>query len=188
MKVMLKDTTMAFPAIFEPEAIGDGSPAYGAKFVVDPKNKALVKELDDAIETVAKAKWKDDYKDVLAVLEEEKRLAFSKSPYKNKKTGKVYDGFEGMYSISTRSEDTRPTAVARDGKTHLTKADGKIYSGVKVHASLEFWAQDNTYGRRVNCTLRGVMYAGEGTRFGGTSPASLDEFSDFASDEVEDFV
>ena len=51
----------------------------------------------------------------------------------------------------------------------------------EVTAKVEFWAQDNNYGRRINCTLLGVMYAGEGERFGGGSaPASADDFGAFA--------
>jgi hypothetical protein len=41
--------------------------------------------------------------------------------------------------------------------------------------------QDNKWGRRINCSLRGVMLTGEGENFGGGSaPASADEFASLA--------
>jgi hypothetical protein len=187
MRIMLKDVRLSFPAIFSPAAIGDGEPAYGCKLIIPP-NHPQIKELDLAVETVAKEKWKDKAKQVLDILAEEKRIAFVKGPYKNKKTGEVYQGYEGMFHVSARNAKLRPTALAKDGSP-TTEADGLIYNGCYVHGSLEFWAQDNEYGRRVNCNLRGVMFSRDGEAFGGASAASADEFASLTEgSDASDFV
>ena len=182
--MLLKNKVLAFPALAEPQAIGDGEPAYGGRLIVTPTD-ADVKAIDAAMLAVATAKWKDDGEAVLALLREEKRVAFEKSAYRNKKTGKVYDGFEGSYSLGTRNPKAQPTVFDQYNKevTGKTAIERLIYSGCKVHAKVEFWAQDNSFGRRINCSLLGVMFAADGERFGGGSaPASKDDFSDLASE------
>ena len=57
-----------------------------------------------------------------------------------------------------------------------------IYDGCRVNAKIEIWAQDNKFGRRINCSLLGVMFAGEGENFGGgAAPASADDFAGMAA-------
>jgi hypothetical protein len=55
-----------------------------------------------------------------------------------------------------------------------------------VHASVDVWAQDNQWGQRVNCSLGGVMFAGDGQRFGGAAPATADTFAGLASGPTAD--
>jgi len=52
---------------------------------------------------------------------------------------------------------------------------------------VDIWPQDNKWGQRVNCTLRGVMFANDGENFGGGTPASADEFAAFAVDAADLF-
>ena len=179
MRIMIKNVRLAFPAIFEPQAIGDGEPAYGAKLIVPPDHESVA-EIRNAIVSVAKEKWKDKWEGVITVLKDDKRICWVEGPYKNK-DGVVYDGFEGMFSLSTRSPTVRPTALGASGQP-VSKEDGVIYPGCYVHASVEFWAQDNNWGRRINCNLRGVMFAGEGQSFGGATAAAADEFAGLAKD------
>lgn len=188
--IFLKNLPIAFPALAEAQAIGDGEPAFGGRFVIDPKRTDLIKELDAALAAEAKAKWKDDGDAVLAMLIEEGKVAFEKKPYRSKKTGKVYAGFEGMYNLGARTPANKPKPTVFDeyGKQLLTKAEIEqtIYSGCEVTAKVEIWAQDNSYGRRLNCSLLGVIYAGEGERFGGGSaPASADDFGAFAKAKAD---
>lgn len=187
--LMLKNKRIGFPALATPQAIGDGEPAYGGRLIVDP-NDDDVSVIDAAIRDVAKAKWKDTAEDVLTVLREEKRICFEKAAYRNKKTGKVYDGFEGKFSLGVRNPKVRPTIVDRFGNEVTEKDDiGRlIYSGCYVHAKVEFWAQDNSFGRRINCSLLGVMFAEDGESFGGgAAPAQASDFASMAQ-KAEDFV
>lgn len=47
-----------------------------------------------------------------------------------------------------------------------------------VNAVLEFWAQDNRFGKRVNATLMGVQFFRDGDAFSGGGAASDDDFDD----------
>ena len=63
-------------------------------------------------------------------------------------------------------------------KSALTDRDGKIYAGCYVNVSLDFWAQDNAYGKRVNAQLRGVQFLRDGDAFSAGRPADSDEFEE----------
>lgn len=186
MKMLIKNVRMAFPAIFEPEAFGDGDPAYGAKFIV-PSTHSQIEAIRDAVRTAAKEKWGEKAQSVLLLLKEDKKLAWVEGPYRNK-NGDVYDGFENGFHLSTRNGGKPPVkpSVFDQHNRPVDAADGIVYSGCYVDASVEFYAQDNGYGRRVNCSLRGIRKAGDGDSFGGGTAASADDFG--APADVEDFV
>lgn len=189
MELKLKNVRISFPALAAPQALGDGEPAYGAKFIITP-NSAHAAALDDAIAAVAKDQWKDKADSVLAMLREDGKVCYVKREYRSKKTGLPYEGFEGVHYLSARNAKNRPTVVDRFGNEVIDKSEIErlIYSGCHTHVSLDIWAQDNKWGRRINCTLRGVMFAGDGANFGGGSaPASASEFAEFAED-AEDLL
>lgn len=192
-ELKLKNITLMFPAIADTQAIGDGKPAYGSKHPIKP-DSPLIGQIEAAMKQVAKEKWKDDWEGVYALLKEDDKLCLHYKEYKNKKTGKVYAGFEGTYYLSTRHETTQPSALDKYAQPITEKRDIErlLYSGCRTHISIDIWAQDNTYGRRINATLRGAMFAGDGERFGGgTNPAGADEFADLAadpSDAIDDLV
>lgn len=170
-RLMLKNVRLAFPALFEPSSYGDGDPAYSATLIMDP---AQAEAVEKAIAGVARDKWGAKADAQLKALRASGKVCLRDGDEKAD-----YDGFEGMMFIAARSK-TRPTVV--DGQRQpLTQSDGRIYAGCYVNASLEIWAQDNGYGKRVNATLRGVQFVRDGEAFGGGRPASADEF-----DEIEE--
>ena len=186
--LMLKNKRLGFPALATPQAIGDGEPAYGGRLIIQP-NDPDVAAIDKAIEKVAREKWKDKGADVLPVLREDKKVCFLKSPYRSAKTGKVYDGFEDSFSLGMRNAKAKPTAVDKYGKeiTDKSEIERILYSGCYVNAKVEIWAQDNSFGRRINCSVLGVMFADDGPSFGGGSaPASADEFASLAAKPEDD--
>lgn len=186
-RIMLKGITMAFPALAEPQAFGEGEPAYGAKFPIAPGSEAE-KLIEDAIRAEAKEAWKDKAEDILGMLREDGKLAFIKKVYRSKKTGEAYQGFEGKHYLSARNAKTQPSVYNQYGEEVTGKDDilRQAFSGARVNASVEVWAQDNKWGRRINCSLRGVMLTGEGENFGGGStPASADEFSSLAKAKAD---
>ena len=191
-RIMLKNVVLAFPALAEPQSYGDGDPAFGAKFPIEPgsPNQNLIEE---AMLAEANAQWNDKGESVLKMLVEDGSVCFNKKVYRSKKTGDAYQGFEGKHYLSTRNASTQPTVFNQFGDQVTAKGEieRQAFSGAVVAASVEIWAQDNKWGRRINCTLRGVMLTGEGENFGGgSSPASSDEFAGLAKSkpDAEDFL
>jgi hypothetical protein len=187
-QIRIKNVMLGFPAIAEPEGYADGEPAYGAKFPIKP-NSEQHKAIEAAMLQVAKEEWKDKGENILESLVEDGKVAFLKKVYKSKKTGEPYAGFEGAHYLSARSTLTKPSVYNDYGDELKTKADieRQAFSGAVVTASLEIWAQDNKYGRRINCVLRGVMLTGEGENLGGggSAPASADDFADLAKAKAD---
>lgn len=176
MEVKLKRVRLAFPALFAPKAIAGNAtsePRFSAAFVIEP-GSANAKALKEACVAVAKEKWKDKAKAIYDELEKKDRIAYKEGPLT--KDGVVYDGFEGMHVVNA-SNKARPTVVNRD-RSPLTEKDGLPYAGSYVNAILDIWAQDNQYGKRINCSLSGVQFAEDGDAFGGGRPASADAFDD----------
>lgn len=175
-RIMLRNVRLAFPSLFEPSTFGDGDPAYQATFIIagdDPQ----IATINKVIESVAKEKWGAKADANLKALRTSGKVALKNGDEKSQ-----YDGFEGNWFIAPRAK-TRPTVV--DGQRQpLNERDGRIYAGCYVNASIEIWAQDNAYGKRVNATLRGVQFVRDGEAFGGGRPAQVDEFDELEADEL----
>lgn len=193
-RLTLKGVQLMFEAVYAPKAFGEGDPAYSGKFPI-PKNHSQVAAIEAAMLTAAKEKWNEKGEIILKGLIEDGEVCFQRREYKNKKTGEPSAGFEGTFYLSARNggeNPTKPTAFAPDN-TPAGADSGLIYSGRYVDASVDIYAQDNKYGRRINCSLRGVRAAfgpdGQpGESFGGGQPAQADEFGEPMTGETADFV
>ena len=173
-RLMLKSVRLAFPALIEPSSYGEGEPAYSATLIMDPDQAEAV---DKALAAVAKDKWGAKADAQLKALRASGKVCLRDGDEKAE-----YDGFEGKMFVAARSK-TRPTVV--DGQRNpLTERDGRIYAGCYVNASIEIWAQDNAYGKRVNATLRGIQFVRDGEAFGGGRPAAADEFDEIEESEL----
>lgn len=192
MEVILTNVRMAFPALWQPKAIGNdptSKPAYGARFIVEPGSKNA-KLLADAVDKVAKEqpKWGVKWESILKQLKEDKKVCFVEGPYRNK-NGEPYDGFEDMFSVGTRNEKLKPTVKNRFNADVAEGDPGAPYAGCMVHAAIDIWGQDNQWGRRINGSLQGVMFAGDGEPFSGGRPADDKTFAGLAAEpNAEDFV
>ncbi len=187
--IMLKDVVIRFPALAEAQSMGEGEPAYGGKFPIDPKGP-FPKAIEAAMLEAATGKWEKDGAAVLALLKKNGKVCYQPESYTSSKTGDVYNGFAGMHTLGARTSaaKAKPTVFDIHGEP-VTDKDAiarLIYDGSRVNAKVEIWAQDNKYGRRVNCSLLGVMFAGHGENFGGgAGPASADDFADMAQQPVD---
>jgi hypothetical protein len=183
MKLLLKNVRLAFPALYEPRAMDAESKArYSALFLLPPDHPQL-KEIEAAIDTAANEKWDKKAAQHLKALRTSDRTCLHDGDTKAQ-----YDGFEGNLFVSAAAagDGAPPTVVDRD-RTKLTKESGKPYAGCYVNASIEIYAQDNAYGKRINASLRGVQFAKDGDAFGGGRPAAADEFEELESED-DDFV
>lgn len=81
------------------------------------------------------------------------------------------------YMVLKASENKRPLCMNRD-KSVIVEDDNIIYGGCEVVQLMSVWVQNNNYGKRVNCNLLGVQFAGEGERFGDGGQLSAEEVRD----------
>ena len=166
MKVHLKDVRITFPVLFDAKQVnGQGDPKFSAAFLF-PKDHPQKAEVERSLVEAAKTKWNDKAQDVLKALKAGDRLAMHDGDAKSD-----YDGYAGNFFVNA-SNKIRPLVIGPD-RAPLTAANGKPYSGCYVNAIVEFWAQDNQFGKRVNASLLGVQFLRDGERLAGGGVAAV---------------
>ena len=177
MKIKLNNVRLSFPQLFEATTVnGEGKPAFSAAFLINPKDPQVA-AINAAIDAVAKEKWGAKAEANLKAMRAADKVCLHSGDLKSN-----YDGFEGNLYISARNS-MRPLVIDVN-KSPLTEQDGKPYAGCFVNASLELWAQDNNYGKRVNATLMGVQFYKDGESFTGGGVADTDDFDDLTADDL----
>ncbi len=68
----------------------------------------------------------------------------------------------------------------------LTAEDDTIYSGCYLDVTIRLWAQDNKWGKRVNCALRAVKFNCDGEPLGREKIDVESEFDDDDADDDDD--
>lgn len=168
-RLRLENVRLTFPQLFDPKQVnGQGDPKFSAAFLV-PKDHPQFGAVKAALVEAATAKWSAKAQEVLKALQAADRLALHDGDAKSD-----YDGYAGNYFINA-SNKIRPTVIGPQ-REPLVAADGKPYSGCYVNAILEFWAQDNQFGKRVNASLLGVQFWKDGERLAGGGVAAADDF------------
>lgn len=182
MKIVLKNVRCAFLKVFKAEAVkGSDKKTFGGSFLLDPTDPQVA-AINKAINETAKEKWGAKADAILKQMRAADKVCLHDGATKAQ-----YDGFDGMLFVSATSP-TRPLALNRD-KTPVTEEDGTLYSGCYVNASIELWAQDNDFGKRVNAQLGGVQFVRDGDHFGAGSAADENDFDDLGEGaDTEDDV
>lgn len=148
--VMLKNVRVSFPHLFKKPVIkGDEGP-YGANFMIHPEDNKV--DLA-AVKTIIRARISGDLKGI--------KLPPEKICLRNgeDKGRPEYDG----YMILSANTQKKPYVLAGDGRTFIQdEDDSKIYAGCYVNAKVRLWAQNNDFGKRINCELIAVQFAGDG--------------------------
>ena len=172
-RILLKNVRLAFPNLFEPTTVaGEGKPRYSATLII-PADHPQLAEIRAKQEAVAKDKWRDKAPAMIKGLDKQDKLALHDGDTKVK-----YDGFPGNFFISAAAqENAAPTVIDRD-RSPLSAKSGRPYAGCFVNASIEFWAQDNNFGQRINAQLRGIQFYADGDSFSAGRPADADEFEE----------
>lgn len=181
MLITLKNVRLAFSQFLFTKGtnLQNAEPNFSCTLIIDKKD-SQIQAVRKVIAEVAKEQWKDKSIAILKQLNAKESLCLRDGDLKTD-----YAGFEDTMYISCNAK-TRPTIVDKD-RSPLVEEDGKPYAGCYVNAKLDIWAQDNNYGKRVNASLRGIQFAGDGEAFGGCKPASADEFDDL-SDTGDDLT
>lgn len=173
-KIKMKNTRLSFPSLFQ-EAVfaGESTGKYEATFILDKEEHAdVIKQIEAQIKELQK--------------ELKTKLAADKICLKDGDEQERPE-FEGKMIIKA-STKRRPLVIDRD-KTPLTEDDNRIYAGCYVNGIISLWAQNNSYGKRVNAQLDGVQFSQDGEPFGdgGISVDAFDAFGDEDEDDEEGF-
>ena len=172
-KVTIKDVRFNYTgSLFTAQKPKDGG-AGKEKFsvvAIFPKAHPQLAEIKAAISAAAESKWGAKAGEVLKQLAAADRICLHDGDAKSDKPG--YAG--GNYFINA-SNELRP-GVFGPQREVLVAADGKPYSGSYGNIIMEFWAQDNQFGKRVNASLLGVQHVKDGERLSGGGVAAADDF------------
>jgi len=177
-KMRIMDVRVTFPQFHEAKAVnGQGDPKFSGSFLLT-KDHPQLGAIQEAVIAAATEKWGPKAGEILKQLK-----AADKLPLHDGDAKANYDGYAGMYYMNA-SNKIRPLVIGGgpDGRAPLTATDGKPYSGCYVNVVVEFWAQDNQYGKRVNASLLGVQFLRDGERLAGGSVASEDDFEAIPQD------
>ena len=134
-----------------------------------PKDHPQLPQIKAAITAAANAKWGAKAAEVLKALAAGDRICLHDGDAKSE-----HAGYAGNFFINA-SNELRPLVVGPNREV-LTAADGKPYSGSYGNVKVEFWAQDNGFGKRVNASLLGAQFIKDGERLSGGGIAAMDDF------------
>lgn len=178
-RMMLKNVRVGFAqglinATVMPGSDANAKPKFNCGLILGADHPQLA-ELRAKQIAVAKDKWKDKADAMFKALEKSDKLALHDGD--NKPT---YDGYPGNFYLSPSAQENAPPTLLSQAKQVLSAKDAAkmIYSGCYVNASIDIWAQDNSFGKRINAQLRGVQFLKDGDAFSAGRPADSDEFEE----------
>jgi hypothetical protein len=172
----ISDVRLSYFYGFEPflaspsPATPNPKPVYTAHFLM-AKNHPDLPRIVAAIQAVAEAEWKDQAQMMLESFKAQDKLCLHKGDVT--KAGKPE--YAGLYFLS--ASNSKPFTIIDGDRTPLRAKDGRPFSGSYANATIDIWAQNNKWGKRINCTVTGVQHLRLGDAFGsGAPPADPGEF------------
>ena len=171
-KIKIQAARLSFPNLFNTAKFGgEDTGKYEATFVLDKVEHAeTIASIKAQIERLMKEELKSKVPSDKLCLKDGDEMGRPE--------------FEGKYTIKA-STKKRPLVINRD-KSPITESDNVIYAGAYVNAIVSLWAQNNTWGRRINAQLDGVQFCRDGEPF-GDGGVSVNEFDAFGGDADDDF-
>lgn len=181
-KIKLDVVRLSFPQIWEPKAFAtDQKPKYQATFLLDPSDKAhakMIKEIKKEAKRIVLEQFGETPKGL-------KKCFGLADEHPNKKE---YDGYQGMFYISTSSKQ-QPTLADRN-RNEVVESDGILYAGCYVNTVITLWCQDHPVGGKgVNANLRIIQFVKDGPAFGNAPARAEDELEIIElddDDEIDD--
>lgn len=167
MVIYLHDVILSMPHLFEASAFDQNSDEkFSANFLIakdDTKNLDAVKEaIGKALEHTFKDKAAAVGKAIIAA---GKMWALRDGDGKVNKDGEPIKGYPGRMFVSAKNKH-QPPVYDKDGKTVITKDDGRLYPGCIVSAKIDIVAGDKP-SQQVYAYLQGVQLRGDGERLSG---------------------
>jgi hypothetical protein len=171
MKIKIPSARLSFPSLFNMASFGGESTGkFEATFILDKKEHAKqIEEIEGAIAKLQKELKVKLASDKLCLKDGDE---MERAEYQGKMTIKA-------------STKKRPMVINRD-KTPITEDDNVVYAGCYVNAIITLWAQNNSYGKRVNAQLDGVQFVRDGEPF-GDGGISVDQFDGFDDGDDDTF-
>lgn len=178
-QIRLENVRFAFvQSLFDAKQVqGQGEAKFSCTALL-PRDHPQLPALSELVKAVALGKWGAKADDMLKSLKAQDRLPLHDGDAKNQ-----YEGYAGNYFINA-SNKMRPLVIGPTREI-LTAADGKPYSGSYGNMIVQFWAQDNQFGKRINASLLGVQFVKDGPRLSGGGVAAADDFEPIPQAGVE---
>lgn len=179
LQVRLENVRLLYAAaVFAPQKgpNGVGEAKYSATFGFAPTHPAHA-AVKAALKAAAEGKWKDKAGEVFIALKAGDKLCLHDG---DSKAGK--EGYKGQMFVSA-SNKLKPLVVDNKPAPGTTTVrvieanEGRIYSGCYVNATIELWAQDNQFGKRINASLMGIQFVRDGERLSGGGVASVEDYA-----------
>jgi len=178
----LKNVRISFPSLFKQSKFQGENSGYGAIFLLNKEeHAATIKK----IKTHMKALSTEKFDRMLPV----DKLCLREGTDKREE-------YEGCLALSAKNQ-SQPRVINSKGNGVIANEDeSKIYAGCRVNAKISFWAQDNDFGKRINCNLMSVQFNDDDESFDGnyvTDEAAIEGFGavgggDDGVDDDEDFL
>lgn len=171
-KIKIGNARLSFPSLFQTAKFNnEDTGKYEATFILDKVEHA---ELIDQIKSRVNTLMKEELKT---------KIAADKICLKDG-DDMARPEYEGTYVIKA-STRRRPLVIKRD-KTPIVEDDNIVYAGCYVNAVISLWAQNNSWGKRVNAQLDGVQFVKDGEAFGDAG-IDADVFDEFGGDSEDDY-
>ena len=172
-KIMIENVRLSFPALFHKATYNGKESKFEATFLIPKKDVKTKKKLDRAIKQIIKESTVNSVpKDRICIRDGDS------SEFEQ------YRGYPGNWSLKASSKK-RPLVIGRM-KDILTEEDEIVYAGCYVNGIVDFWVQDNQFGKRVNANLFGVQFVEDGDHLAAGGENVMDEFNELESDEEYD--
>ncbi len=162
-KLILKNVRLSFPSLFQKAEFDGNIGKFEATALLSKEAHAtVIAKIESIIDAECKgAKIKRPSPDKICLRDGDQV---------------EYDGYAGMMSLKAANKK-RPTVINRD-KSPIIEDDNIMYAGCYVNMIVDFWVQNNGFGKRVNANLLGVQFVKDGEAFGADTASSVDEFDD----------
>lgn len=180
-KVMLRNVRLSYEHIFQPSALDDSQePKFSATFII-PKDHPEIAAIKRALYEAGAEKYPNAFKG-------QGWPTGYTCPLKDGDTDVNGNGerlceknpeYAGAYVLkASAAASRRPVTVGRK-KEAITEADGIIYSGCHVNASIAFAGYEfGKVKKGVTCYLNGVQFVADGERFGSDASSDFDALDD----------
>lgn len=153
--IMIKDVRCSFPHLFEKPIINGQEGKCGAALMLEPgKHANAIAQIKKAIQALATERLKG-------------RVPPSDKLCLRPGEDKGRPEYDGHVILSANSR-TRPAVVSHFGSGTITDPQqNAIYGGCYVNAKVRLWAQDNNFGKRINCELVAIQFCRDGEPLDG---------------------